>query len=106
MNIIITLLVFVLYGNSINNEYSLDDNIVVDGNELVSEGFKSIPEIFKSRYAVDSKQQYDYRPIVSVTFAIEKQFFKDIGGEACVKRTIRNSNFEASSHPMKLTRPW
>jgi len=75
---IIVLLTFIIYGNSINNEYALDDNIVVDGNKVAEKGLKAIPEIFSSRYSTDSKQSYDYRPMVITSFAIEKQFFKKL----------------------------
>lgn len=71
----IFILTFIVYGNSINNEYALDDNIVVDGNKTVAKGVKAIPEIFFSRYSTDSKQSYDYRPVVLASFAIEKQLF-------------------------------
>jgi protein O-mannosyl-transferase len=73
--VIIVLITFIIYGNSINNEYSLDDNIVVEGIEKVNKGLKGIPEIFTTHHAVDKKQSYDYRPTVLLTFAIEKQFF-------------------------------
>ncbi len=76
--LILMLFTFLIYGNSINNEYSLDDNIVVDGNKLAEKGIRAIPEIFKSRYAIDNKQKYDYRPLVITSFAIEKQFFKKL----------------------------
>ncbi|PCI96748.1 MAG: hypothetical protein COB15_09170 [Flavobacteriales bacterium] len=76
--IVIVLITFIIYGNSINNEYSLDDNIVVDGIEKVNNGLKGISEIFTTHYAVDKKQNYGYRPVVLITFAIEKQFFKGL----------------------------
>ncbi|MBI2280769.1 MAG: DUF1736 domain-containing protein [Bacteroidetes bacterium] len=75
--ILFVVLTFVLYGNSINNEYALDDNIVVEGNALVAQGIKAIPEIFKSRYA-SGKQEYEYRPMVTASFAVEKQFFRKL----------------------------
>lgn len=75
---LIIILTFVLYSNSINNEYSLDDNIVVDGNQTVEKGITSIPKIFTSSYTTDKKQNYSYRPTVLSTFAIEKQFFKKL----------------------------
>ncbi|HEY9083643.1 MAG TPA: hypothetical protein VIN73_09935, partial [Vicingaceae bacterium] len=59
--LLITVICFLIYGNSINNEYALDDDMVVD-NILVSHGIKAIPQIFKSRYAV-GKQEYEYRPM-------------------------------------------
>ena len=76
--LIIFILTFIVYGNTLNNEYSLDDNIVVDGNKMVEKGISAIPEIFTSRYSTDKKQSYDYRPVVITTFALEKQFFKKL----------------------------
>lgn len=84
-------MVFILYANSINNEYSLDDNIVVDRNNgIVEKGFKAIPKIFKTRYAIDPKQSYDYRPITTISFAIEKQFFKRLPKSQTSKEKKRN----------------
>ncbi|NQX98632.1 MAG: hypothetical protein HRT73_12250, partial [Flavobacteriales bacterium] len=57
--LIIFILTFIVYGNTLNNEYSLDDNIVVDGNKMVEKGISAIPEIFTSRYSTDKKQSYD-----------------------------------------------
>jgi Tfp pilus assembly protein PilF len=53
----------------------MDDNIVVTNNKMVAHGLKAIPKIFKSHYAKDGKQSYEYRPVVIASFAIEKQFF-------------------------------
>ena len=75
---VITILTFIIYWNGINNEYSMDDNIVVENNIIVEEGIKAIPKIFKSRYSDDKKQSYDYRPLVIASFALEKQFFKSL----------------------------
>lgn len=87
---LIVILVFILYANSINNEYSLDDNIVVDRKDgIVEKGFKAIPKIFKSRYAIDPKQSYDYRPITTISFAIEKQFFKRLPPSQTAKEKKR-----------------
>ncbi|MBE7443350.1 MAG: hypothetical protein HS119_12965, partial [Flavobacteriales bacterium] len=80
----ITILTFVIYGNSINNEYSLDDNIVVDGNVMVANGIKAIPKIFQTRYAT-GKQEYEYRPLVTSSFAIEKQFFSQLPESQTIK---------------------
>ncbi|MCB0401885.1 MAG: DUF1736 domain-containing protein [Flavobacteriales bacterium] len=77
--IFIVVLTFILYGNAINNEYAIDDNIIVDKQgSIVEKGIKAIPRIFKSRYAVDPEQTYDYRPITTTSFAIEKQFFRKL----------------------------
>ncbi len=85
----IIILTFVIYGNSINNEYAIDDNIVVDGIEKVNKGLKGIPEIFTTHYAEHKKQIYDYRPTVSLTFAIEKQFFKRLPDKQTKKEKKR-----------------
>jgi len=75
---------FILYGNSILNEYALDDGIVIEKNDYVQQGFKGIPKILKtdaydSFYrSMNAKQQLSggrYRPLSVVTFAIEQQLF-------------------------------
>lgn len=64
----------ILYGNTILNKYAVDDEYVTN-NEQVRQGFKAIPEIFKSYYVVQkgnvSSQVSDYRPVVKATFAAE-----------------------------------
>ncbi len=65
---------FMLYGNTIPNEFSMDDELVTLDHKIVSKGFSGIPEIFTSRYVQNDQQSYEYRPIVQVTFAIEHQF--------------------------------
>lgn len=67
---------FVLYGNTLSNGYSLDDNYVTN-NELSVKGFKGIPKLFKTHYALgENGNNFEYRPIVKVSFAIEYQLFK------------------------------
>lgn len=70
--LLVTCLVF--YGNTIFNEYSLDDYIVRD-NYYVNQGLSGIYGIFTSNYINDESGSYEYRPIVLVTFAIEYFFF-------------------------------
>lgn len=76
--LIFIVLTFLIYGNAINNEYSLDDNIVVDGVEKVEKGIGGIKEIFTTHYAQDKEQSYGYRPIVLLTYAIEKELFSGL----------------------------
>lgn len=67
---------FLLYANTINNDYNLDDELVTRNHKLTSKGFSAIPEIFTSPYYSDDMgYSYDYRPIVHLSFAIEHQFF-------------------------------
>ncbi|MBL4593859.1 MAG: DUF1736 domain-containing protein [Flavobacteriales bacterium] len=88
--LLILVLSFVLYGNSINNEYAMDDNLVTQGLSKVEKGVSGIPEIFTTRYAV-GKQSYDYRPLVQTTFAIEKQLFSHLPDEQSIKEKNRRN---------------
>lgn len=66
---------FLLYGNTIKNGYGLDDQFVTENN-YTNKGLKTLKKIFTSYYAEnDGKNNYEYRPIVKVSFAIEHQFF-------------------------------
>lgn len=71
---------FVIYGNTINNKYALDDNYVTSvdprsPNLKVQQGIYGIKEIFTSYYIENNNQRFEYRPIVLATFALEYQFF-------------------------------
>lgn len=66
---------FLLYGNTLKNGYAIDDQFVTEKN-YTNKGLKSIPKIFSSYYAEnDGENNYEYRPIIKVTFAIEHQLF-------------------------------
>jgi len=67
--------VCLIYGNSIPNEYSFDDELVTDSNELVRKGFSGIPEIFRTNYVVHENYAVDYRPLVKLSYAIEHELF-------------------------------
>lgn len=70
------ILSFIIYGKSISNKYSMDDEYVIHNNAQVHKGIKAIPEIFRSTYVVDDqKSSYEYRPLVKALYAIEYQFF-------------------------------
>ncbi|NBX80937.1 MAG: DUF1736 domain-containing protein [Flavobacteriales bacterium] len=81
MVIISFLISFLFYGNSISNGFSLDDELVTTTDrghhENVEKGIKGIKAIFSSNYAKDGKQNYEYRPIVTLSFAIEWSLFGD-----------------------------
>ncbi len=69
-------IVFALYGNTLFNDYNLDDELVTRNHRLTSQGISAIPEIFSSPYYQDEMgYAYEYRPIVLASFAIEHQFF-------------------------------
>lgn len=86
--IAIAVFTFVLYGNSINNEYSMDDNLVTKGVAKVEKGLFGILEIF-STPMTSGKQTYGYRPLVQTTFAIEKQLFKKLPVSQTLKEKKR-----------------
>jgi tetratricopeptide (TPR) repeat protein len=69
------LLTFLIYGRSIRNKFSMDDEYVTYKNEQIQGGIRSIPEIFTTTYATENNASFEYRPLVKVTFAIEYQFF-------------------------------
>ncbi len=67
---------FVLYFNTVFNDYNLDDELVTQNHRLTSKGIAAIPEIFASPYYQDeSGYKYEYRPLVLVSFAIENALF-------------------------------
>ena len=65
---------FLFYGNSIKNEYALDD-VFVTNNPVVFKGVRAIPEIFTSWYYTSQNAQSGYRPMGKSTFAIEYSLF-------------------------------
>ena len=69
---------FILYGNTIPNDYSFDD-VYVTNNLEVKQGFHAIPKIFTSLYAnmyEDGKPlTFGYRPVVKASYAIEYGLF-------------------------------
>lgn len=80
--IIIIVFTFILYGNTIPNEYALDDAIAITENQFTKEGFSGIKDILtnesftgffgKKKNLVAGGR---YRPLSMVTFAIEYEFF-------------------------------
>ncbi|MES2760750.1 MAG: tetratricopeptide repeat protein [Bacteroidota bacterium] len=66
---------FLLYGNTLKNGYTIDDQFVTE-NSYTNKGLKSIKKIFSSYYSEnDGKNNYEYRPIVKLSFALEHQLF-------------------------------
>jgi tetratricopeptide (TPR) repeat protein len=77
----IIVLTFLIYGNTIKNDYAIDDDFVTTTspetpNLRVEKGIKGIPELFSTHYVESKKQSFGYRPVVLATYAIEYQFFK------------------------------
>jgi protein O-mannosyl-transferase len=78
--LLFSVLSFLIYGKSISNKYSMDDEYVTANNLQIHGGIKKIPEIFKTSYSLDKKASFEYRPIVKATYAIEYQFFGEKPG--------------------------
>lgn len=72
----LVLTAFVLYGNTIQNDYALDDGLVITQNSNVQKGILGIPAIISNQYLANKNITIDYRPVVLVSFAMEYQFFK------------------------------
>jgi len=67
---------FLLYGNTIKNDYALDDEFVVGDLSPAKKGIKGIPKILTSYHAKDeSGNEYEYRPMVKISYALEVEFF-------------------------------
>ncbi|HTA27786.1 MAG TPA: glycosyltransferase family 39 protein, partial [Bacteroidia bacterium] len=82
--IILAVLGFVLYANTLRDEYCLDDGIVIEKNQYVQHGFDGIGKImttdaYDSYYKeMNAGQQLSggrYRPLSEVIFAIEHAVF-------------------------------
>ena len=79
--IILIILSFVLYSNTLFNDYALDDTMVITENEYTLSGFKGIDDLFTEEFFSGFFDQKDkklvaggrYRPLSMVTFAIEWQ---------------------------------
>lgn len=71
-------LVFVLYFNTLNHQYVIDDQIVVTNNQLTQQGVSALPEIFSHSflYGYDGREDESYRPLSLATFAMERTFFE------------------------------
>ncbi len=72
---IVFVFAFLLYANTIPNDYNVDDIHVTPQNTLVSKGIRSIPKILTSPYYSVEKKKSEYRPLAKISFAIEYEFF-------------------------------
>jgi tetratricopeptide (TPR) repeat protein len=71
LGLIIVLIGFIQFSNTIGHDFAWDDKIVIQENERVQEGFSGIPDLFKKYNSDLRKDQYGYRPITLTTFAID-----------------------------------
>ncbi|HVA97431.1 MAG TPA: glycosyltransferase family 39 protein, partial [Bacteroidia bacterium] len=73
----IFLLCFMLYGNTINHGYALDDDIYTRKNVFVQQGFSAFKDIFNkgSLYGFNKANDSNYRPLTLLDFMAEVQWF-------------------------------
>ena len=80
---ILALLALLFYVTTLNNEYALDDSIVIHQNDYVLKGVKGIPDIltndqyhsfYERMNAKDQLMGGRYRPFPTMTFALEQEF--------------------------------
>ncbi|HAF27945.1 MAG TPA: hypothetical protein DCG75_02760 [Bacteroidales bacterium] len=103
--ILIIFLTFILYGNTLFHDYTLDDALVITENEYTLSGLKGIKDIFSEEFFSGFFDQKNknlvaggrYRPLSMVTFAIEWQLimgtpFDGINKRTLVKRMNENTN--------------
>lgn len=80
--ILIFLFAFAFYGNTVLNDYALDDAIVITQNDYTLKGISGIKDIFSTElFTGFFKVKKDlvaggrYRPLSVATFALEVEFF-------------------------------
>jgi tetratricopeptide (TPR) repeat protein len=67
---------WLLYGNSLKNDFNMSDDYITINHPLTSQGISAIPEIFKSPYYQDEAGiKFGYRPVVVASIAIENELF-------------------------------
>ncbi|MBI4947327.1 MAG: tetratricopeptide repeat protein [Bacteroidetes bacterium] len=67
---------FCLYANTVSNDFILDDGAVTSNNEYVQQGISGIPKILQTEmWHFENINLGYYRPLSTITFAIENQFF-------------------------------
>ncbi|MEZ5022230.1 MAG: hypothetical protein R2728_03010 [Chitinophagales bacterium] len=76
--LLIVLLTFVAYGNTIKNDYNIDDAYIVpldSQNDIIKEGVSAIPTLLTSRYNEGEGVTYGYRPMGKITMVFEYMFW-------------------------------
>ncbi len=79
LGLIVAMLGFVLYYNTLSHEYVLDDYSVIKENWVVKQGTDGLSTILKTsyRYGYWNKPGSVYRPLSLIMFAVEWQLFPD-----------------------------
>lgn len=77
LGMILSVIAFLLYANTLGHEFVLDDSNAITENKIVQKGIKGIPELFKTDYRAGywTAKGNLYRPLSLVMMAIEWQLF-------------------------------
>ncbi len=62
---------FIVFANTISHDYAWDDKIVIQENPRVKKGISGIPALFTKYSSQFQYDQYSYRPITLISFAID-----------------------------------
>jgi len=73
--LVIAIFCFIIYANTIPNDYGLDDHLVSNHNPVIEKGIGGLYEIFTTNYISDNGIYLDYRPLVKASYAIEYSLF-------------------------------
>lgn len=78
--IIITVIIFICFINTLPNGYCVDDGMVLTGNKFTTQGFAGIKDLLTKDSFIGGMGRNvlpggRYRPLSLVTFAVEWQFF-------------------------------
>lgn len=68
-------LTFSFYGSSIGNDYNLDDEYAYTNNKNATQGLSNISAIFTDPTFQQADFTYGYRPITTLSFALENELF-------------------------------
>ena len=66
---------FLIYANTIPNDYGMDDYLVTNHNKLIEKGVSGLYEIFTTNYISENGVNLDYRPLVKASYAVEYSMF-------------------------------
>jgi tetratricopeptide (TPR) repeat protein len=75
MYILLAVVCFLAYANTITNEYGLDDFLVTNHHPQIEKGISGLYEIFTTNYIDEGDLHLDYRPLVKASYAVEYSFF-------------------------------
>lgn len=75
LSLLLPVLAFALYANTLGSDYTVDDGTVMQNNKIVKKGVSAIPEILTTPYRKGfwDRNESLYRPLSVVMFAIEWQ---------------------------------